>query len=396
MKKTLFSLLLIMAPVVMFAQLKVNSDGAVCVNRNTAVPNTLLTIGDNTNDPPLGYAGIVSFLHAHNIPTGEKCFGSYNALKGIVNNGGHTTGSFNYAHIGTSGKIFGVVGSVGSSQNGVGVYGTAGGYGSMYGETVNSSYAGYFAGPTLVDGTLTATSIVTPSDITLKENIIPINEEEKENGRTLDHVMNMNVIKYTYKAKEYVKDPDEVSLYEDEKQAAEAERIAKERKLEMARQKHYGLSAQELQTIYPDLVHKGDNDILGINYVELVPILIRSIQELKQKLDETKGNGSRMTRSTYSGDNNNSAERMSGNVLYQNTPNPFKEQTAIHFSLADDVRDAAICIFDLSGKMLKKVPISSGGTSVSINGWELGEGMFLYSLIVNGKEMDTKRMIITQ
>ena len=208
--------------------------------------------------------------------------------------------------------------------------------------------------------------------------------------------MNMNVIKYTYKAKEYVKDPDEVSLYEDEKQAAEAERIAKERKLEMARQKHYGLSAQELQTIYPDLVHKGDNDILGINYVELVPILIRSIQELKQKLDETKGNGSRMTRSTYSGDNNNSAERMSGNVLYQNTPNPFKEQTAIHFSLADDVRDAAICIFDLSGKMLKKVPISSGGTSVSINGWELGEGMFLYSLIVNGKEMDTKRMIITQ
>jgi hypothetical protein len=50
----------------------------------------------------------------------------------------------------------------------------------------------------------------------------------------------------------------------------------------------------------------------------------------------------------------------------------------------------------MTGKMLKNLPISSGETSVSLNGWELGEGMFLYTLIVNGKEIDTKRMIITK
>jgi hypothetical protein len=64
--------------------------------------------------------------------------------------------------------------------------------------------------------------------------------------------------------------------------------------------------------------------------------------------------------------------------------------------LADDARDAAICIFDMTGKMLKKLPILSGETSVSVNGWELGEGMFLYTLMVNGREIDTKRMIITK
>ena len=83
-------------------------------------------------------------------------------------------------------------------------------------------------------------------------------------------------------------------------------------------------------------------------------------------------------------------------MLYQNTPNPFKEQIVIRFSLADDARDAAICIFDMTGKILKKLPISSGETSVAVNGWELGEGMFLYTLIVNGREIDTKRMIITK
>jgi hypothetical protein len=50
----------------------------------------------------------------------------------------------------------------------------------------------------------------------------------------------------------------------------------------------------------------------------------------------------------------------------------------------------------MTGKMLKKLPISSGETSVSINGWELGEGMFLYTLMVNGREIDTKRMIIAK
>lgn len=80
-------------------------------------------------------------------------------------------------------------------------------------------------------------------------------------------------------------------------------------------------------------------------------------------------------------------------MLYQNTPNPFKEQTVIRFSLADDARDAAICIFDMTGKMPKKMPISSGETSVAVNGWELGEGMFLYTLIVNGREIDIKRLV---
>ena len=91
-----------------------------------------------------------------------------------------------------------------------------------------------------------------------------------------------------------------------------------------------------------------------------------------------------------------SAIQASGNVLYQNSPNPFKEQTVIRFSLADNAQNTAICIFDMTGKMLKKLPVSLGDTSVSINGWELGEGMFLYTLIVNGREIDTKRMIITK
>ena len=83
-------------------------------------------------------------------------------------------------------------------------------------------------------------------------------------------------------------------------------------------------------------------------------------------------------------------------MLFQNTPNPFKEQTVIRFRLADDAQNAAICIFDMTGKQLKRLPISSGMDSVSVGGYELGQGMFLYSLVVNGQEIDTKKMIISK
>ena len=142
-------------------------------------------------------------------------------------------------------------------------------------------------------------------------------------------------------------------------------------------------------------MREGQDGYLGVNYTELVPILIRSIQELKQELDEVRGGNDdfKMSRGTVTAV---ASDYVTGNILYQNTPNPFKEQTVIRFSLADNAQNAAICIFDMTGKMLKKLPISSGETSVSINGWELGEGMFLYTLIVNGREIDTKRMILSK
>ena len=151
---------------------------------------------------------------------------------------------------------------------------------------------------------------------------------------------------------------------------------------------------EELKNLYPDLVQEGQDGCLSVNYPEIVPLLIRSIQALKQELDEVKSTRPQASRSGPS--TAMDASSASGNILYQNHPNPFKEQTVIRFKLAADAKDASVCIFDMMGKTLKKLPVSSGMESVSIGGYELGEGMFLYSLIVNGQEIDTKRMIISK
>ena len=390
MRKLLVCLILAASSPV-FAQLKVNSDGTACVGRTTSFGSSTLSVGNNTPVLGSGNIGINSQIRTYSA-SDLRNIGVYGMSRSVSSHQAQTIGVMGYGYNGASGKLYGVVGAIQSGMSGAGVYGTTGAYGPIYGSTLSGTYAGYFEGMTCVDGSLYTTEVITPSDISLKENIVPVSDEES----SLANLMEMNVIKYNYKPKTYTpKTDDELSLYEDKEAAAKAEEMAKQEIERMAAQKHYGLSAQELQKIYPDLVRESQDGKLGVNYVELVPILIRSIQELKQELDAVKGAGARMTRSAYAdGDDLNTAA--SDNVLYQNTPNPFKEQTTIRFRLADDARDAAICIFDLSGKMLRRLPVTTGMTSVTLGGWELGEGLFLYSLVVGGREVDTKRMIITK
>jgi len=40
--------------------------------------------------------------------------------------------------------------------------------------------------------------------------------------------------------------------------------------------------------------------------------------------------------------------------------------------------------------------IERGATSVTIEGYTLQAGMYLYTLIADGKEVDTKKMILTK
>ena len=291
----------------------------------------------------------------------------------------------------TTGRNYGVYGGLRGTENGAGIYGSTT---ISYSTPMTGRYAGYFKGDTYCNGTLTATNVVTTSDTRLKENIMPVCKAVPK-GTTLQNVLDMNIVEYNFRfspqLEEFLKTPKAKEISEEELEA-----LIKEEKLKQA-QRHIGLLAQELQSTYPQLVYEGQDGYLGVNYLELVPVLIRAIQELKQELDEVKG-GADETKKTRSDATaiNTSSIAFTSNVLYQNTPNPFKEKTIIRFSLAPNAQNASICIFDMSGKMLKTLPVSPNDTSVSVNGYELGEGMFLYSLLVNGQEIDTKRMIITK
>ena len=82
--------------------------------------------------------------------------------------------------------------------------------------------------------------------------------------------------------------------------------------------------------------------------------------------------------------------------LEQNIPNPFNQSTQIKFYLPETVKVAQLCIYNLQGAQLKQIPLTQRGAgSEIISGSQFAAGIYLYALIVDGKEVDVKQMILT-
>ncbi len=98
--------------------------------------------------------------------------------------------------------------------------------------------------------------------------------------------------------------------------------------------------------------------------------------------------------------NNNATSNLT--KLWGNYPNPFYSSatdhtpaTTISFSLkTQNSKNCAISIYNVKGQLVKKLPITSRDTSVDWNAKDATSGIYFYKLIVEGKEVDTKKMLL--
>jgi chitodextrinase len=84
-------------------------------------------------------------------------------------------------------------------------------------------------------------------------------------------------------------------------------------------------------------------------------------------------------------------------TLFQNYPNPFESETTIDLYIPHAAKVARVIVNDLSGRSLKNIEVMGRGkTSVTIGSGDMNNGMYFYSLLVDGKTQGTKRMAITK
>jgi hypothetical protein len=405
MKKAIFIFtLLCMCSVATFAQLKVTSDGKVGIGITTTPVSKLAVghVGDQYFRSSFqGDIVTVNITGLGNSPYNANHWGTGLLVKNTPNstrgdkgvdvgvsnsspsNSGRAIGITGYAGNATPGYNYGVIGSLSGSNNGTGILGDAAG--NAQGIYIDGKYAGYFNGNVKVTGTINGT-LVGNSDMRYKQNIAELGSSDRGigSGSELKRLTGLVPISYNYRqvyiTPETKSDTLEVPIGQfDEKS-------------QMFRKKHFGLIAQDLQKIYPDLVYESDNGYLAINYVEIIPLLIQSIKELKEEVDMLASTAI-TARSTMSNDLVND---LSQAVLYQNAPNPFTDRTEIKFILPENTANASIFVFNMQGALIKQVPVHARQSSVVINGSELTAGMYLYSLVLEGKMIDTKRMILTK
>lgn len=264
--------------------------------------------------------------------------------------------------------------------------------------TAPNAYAGYFDGDVHATGTITWTS-----DANLKENVKNVDADA-----TLAKIMRLQPKTYTFRAKDYPY-------------------------LSLPNGNQYGLLAQEVQQVFPELVtdvtqperrDRNGNvvspklEYKGLNYAGLIPILVGAVKQQQTKIDslsevitnrldalEARLNGCCGTGSANKTADENAAtphqltvELSSTQVviLEQNVPNPFAEQTSISYFIPENITNAQLVFTDILGNNIKQVEVKSGYGTVTVFASNLTSGQYSYSLVIDGKVVETKRMVKTK
>jgi hypothetical protein len=120
--------------------------------------------------------------------------------------------------------------------------------------TGNITASGLITSSNVTTGNITASGLVqaqdfnSTSDITLKENIIPINN-------SFDIINKLTGIKFNWKN---------------------------------TKETSYGLSAQEVEQVLPEIVKIRNDGLKGVNYLNIIAILVESVKELKNEIENLK------------------------------------------------------------------------------------------------------------
>ncbi|PSR51945.1 hypothetical protein AHMF7605_28975 [Adhaeribacter arboris] len=311
---------------------------------------------------------------------------------------------------GVYGFTSGGVGVYGSSNNNIAVWGSSfRNYGGNFysssnhglwaetGSTATGIYAGAFKGNVFTYG------FYLPSDKEIKKNI-------QDFGNALDIINKLNPKYYQYR--------------EDGKYAS----------LQLPKGNHYGLLAQDLEQVLPNLVNEmpfvlnagthnnntpqemrpsaneglanpGEDpqqvtrDILNtkaINYTELIPIMIKAMQEQQQTITTlSKKIAALEAAGKMSGGNNTDHLGLLGVSLEQNTPNPVNSTTTFRYTVPANTTAQILVYHSATGKLVKTLQAPASG-QVQMDGVGLEAGTYIYTLVVNGKKVAVKQLILSK
>lgn len=249
-------------------------------------------------------------------------------------------------------------GSGSAVSSNYGIYAVAGG-----GAT---NFAGYFNGDVYVTGSYL------PSDAKLKLNVV--NETS-----VLARIKKLRPVTYLYNTSlNYINLP---------------------------KGEQHGFVAQELQEVFPEAVKNikhpvfTDNkitrleDITTVNYVALVPVLVKAVQEQQVLIEELQKKYEQLN-----SQNTALLRLVSDKSIYlaDNTPNPANSTATIRYSIPDRIKSAVIGVFDATGRRLMQFGNLKGSSKLVIDTSKLANGTYVYSLIVNGTKAISKKMIVAR
>lgn len=315
-------------------------------------------------------------------------------------NQGASFGLWGIAGNAANGWNYGVFGQIKGAQNGAAIFGTA--YQNESAIYMSNRYAGYFHGPVIVDGTLSISNtlngiLLTPTvDPSVSFSDIATSGQNTEVA--ISRQLSALTVHTFYTEKPQ---PQLCQVLPEDGTNGTFEIVSLENTLshmgkQVVSKRHYGLDAEQLKGEFPDLVYENEDGTTSINYVEMVPLLVQAINELKAEIEDLRAGDYKGTKKAAQlCSDSDSAEKLLLLSLGQNKPNPFSNATTIEVCVPEDVQKAFIYVYDLQGKKVEQVDITGRGKqNIQITSANLTDGMYLYSLIADGKVVETRRLMV--
>lgn len=250
----------------------------------------------------------------------------------------------------------------------------------------------------------------TLSDSTQKENIKPIDN-------ALSNLRKINGIKFNYIDKADKKGNNQNrNVNQDNLIIESKDKQKKHKKTEI------GLLAQNVANIFPEAVDTLEDGRLTITYDAMVGVIIEAVKEQQIQIETLQGLAYAQEQDIVAlkkelkdccNVNKNNSKLKSGSIasdglseenqilkksaeLFENSPNPFTLDTEIRCFIPEDSENAIIIIHDLQGVEIESHPVNNKGyCSINISGSKLNAGMYVYTLVVDNKIIDSKRMLLT-
>ncbi len=173
-----------------------------------------------------------------------------------------------------------------------------------------------------------------------------------------------------------------------------------------------GVLAQEIQKVLPEVVRDYDyvvdettgkktkvaTDRLGVMYSDIIPVLINGMQEQQKQIEDLKAMVQQLTGTSAQSLSNNNQQVTLNNAenasLLQNKPNPVQGNTSISYKAAG--KNLQLLFADASGKTIKQIQLSGAEGNISVDCSNLTAGSYTYTLIADGKIIDSKKMIVSK
>ncbi|WP_278623505.1 tail fiber domain-containing protein [Parabacteroides gordonii] len=163
---------------------------------------------------------------------------------------------------------------------------------------------------------------------------------------------------------------------------------------EDASRKRIGFLAQDIEKVLPELVQTDENGIKSIDYIGFIPLIVESLKEMQQTI-QAQQNEIDILQSLLPEESKSLLRSTStDNIVIEGAKLYNRAGSSVSYTLPSTFANAYLQVFDIAGRMLKKITLTTANDIVEINPTEIGLGTFIYVLYVDGQKADTLKKFV--